>query len=404
MTTKRPYFHLSPPGVVCALGSGVAELRAALTAADAPRGVSACADVMPGRSLHLGRVHADLPALDVLPPRFRSRNNALLLAALAQIRPRLDAAVERFGAARIGIVLGTSTSGIGESEAALLQRAASGVLPEQFDGRQQEMGSSALMLAEMLDLQGPAHVISTACSSSAKALASAARLLAAGLCDVVLCGGADSLCGFTVAGFAALESVSAERCQPMSATRKGINIGEAAALFLLSREPLESGAAGVRLAGWGENSDAHHISAPDPSGAGARAAMGAALARAGLQPEAIDYLNLHGTATPHNDAMESRAVAELFGTALPCSSTKPLTGHTLGAAGALEAALCWLTLADNPQGRLPPHWWNGERDPALPQIALVAPGQQLGRAPRAVLSNSFAFGGSNIALVLVCDE
>jgi len=400
--TTRPLFHLSPPGVVCALGSGVAELRAAL-AADAPGGVSACDDVIPDRSLHLGRVGAALPALDALPLQHRSRNNALLLAALAQIRPQVDAAIARFGAARIGIVLGTSTSGIGESEAALLERGATGVLPADFDGRQQEMGSPALMLAEQLQINGPAHVISTACSSSAKALASGARLLAAGLCDVVLCGGADSLCRFTVAGFAALESVSAERCQPMSATRQGINIGEAAALFLLSREPLSEDA-GVRLAGWGETSDAHHISAPDPSGQGALAAMRAALARAGLAPEAIDYLNLHGTATPHNDAMESRAVAELFGTALPCSSTKPLTGHTLGAAGALEAALCWLTLADNPEGRLPPHWWNGERDAALPEIALVAPGQKLGRAPRAVLSNSFAFGGSNIALVLVRDE
>jgi 3-oxoacyl-[acyl-carrier-protein] synthase-1 len=401
MTTTTA-FHLSPPGVICALGSGVAELRAAL-AADEPRGVSACDDVMPGRSLHLGRVHAELPAVDVLPVKHRSRNNALLLAALSQIRPQLDTAVERFGAARIGIVLGTSTSGIGESEAAVIERATTGVLPARFDGRQQEMGSPALMLAEHLGLTGPAHVISTACSSSAKALASAARLLAADVCDVVLCGGADSLCRFTVSGFAALESVSEERCQPMSATRHGINIGEAAALFLMSREPLGEGA-NVRLAGWGETSDAHHISAPDPAGQGALAAMRAALHRAGLEPQAIDYLNLHGTATPQNDAMESRAVAELFGSALPCSSTKPLTGHTLGAAGALEAALCWLTLAGNEEGRLPPHWWNGERDAALPEISLVQPGQALGRAPRAALSNSFAFGGSNIALVLVRDE
>jgi len=400
--TKTTPFHLSTPGVICALGAGVAELRAAL-AADVPLGVSACDDVLPGRSLHLGRVQADLPAVDALPPQHRSRNNALLLAALAQIRPQVDAAVQRFGAARIGVVLGTSTSGIGDAEAAVLERAATGALPPRFDGRQQEMGSSALMLADHLGLNGPAHVISTACSSSAKALASAARLLAADVCDVVLCGGADSLCRFTVSGFAALESISEERCQPMSAARHGINIGEAAALFLMSREPLDE-AADVRLAGWGETSDAHHISAPDPSGQGALNAMRAALNRAGLEPQAIDYLNLHGTATPQNDAMESRAVAELFGTGLPCSSTKPLTGHTLGAAGALEAALCWLTLADNAQGRLPPHWWNGERDPALPGISLVQPGQMLGRAPRAALSNSFAFGGSNIALVLVRDE
>jgi len=293
------------------------------------------------------------------------------------------------------VILGTSTSGIGESEAAIAAQVRDGAFPAHFDVRQQEIGSPALMLAELLGLGGPAYVISTACSSSAKAMASAARLLNAGICDAVLTGGADSLCAFTIAGFAALESVSETRCNPMSVGRRGINIGEAAALFLMTRE---SGP--VCLAGWGETSDAHHISAPEPSGAGALAAMREALRRAGMAPDQIDYLNLHGTATLQNDAMESRAVHALFGESLPCSSTKPLTGHTLGAAGALEAAIAWLSLADNPQGLLPPHWWDGQRDATLPGIALVAPGQSLGRPLHAVLSNSFAFGGSNAALVL----
>jgi len=382
---------LNAMGLVCALGSGHAQVRAALFAA-APGGV--CLD----SNLPLGKVTAPLPDLGELPPHRRSRNNALLLMALAELRPQLDAAIARFGHGRIGIVLGTSTSGVGESEAALAAHARSGELPPGFDLSQQEIGAPALMLAELLQLGGPAYVISTACSSSAKAMASAARLLVSGVCDAVLTGGADSLCGFTVAGFQALESVSALRCNPMSRHRDGINIGEAAALFLMTRDA--GPVPGVRLAGWGETSDAHHISAPEPSGEGASSAMREALRRAGLGPEHIDYLNLHGTATPHNDAMESRAVHALFGPALPCSSTKPLTGHTLGAAGALEAALAWLSLVDNPEGLLPPHWWDGEADPNLPDLALVQPGQRLGRPLRAVLSNSFAFGGSNAALVL----
>lgn len=400
MSLKQETFYLNQLGLVCALGRGQAEVRAALFG-PAPSGVAELAGVLPGRKLHLGAVPGALPDMDGLPPQHRSRNNALLLEALAQIRPAVDAAVHRYGAHRVAVILGTSTSGIGESEASFKARAEQGEFPAGFDLRQQEIGSPALMLAEHLGLDGPAYVISTACSSSAKAMASAARLLASGVCDAVITGGADSLCSFTVAGFDALESVDAARCNPFSSHRQGINIGEAAALFLMSLEAdVESAADAVHLAGWGETSDAHHISAPLASGEGALSAMQRALDRAGLQPADIDYLNLHGTATRQNDAMESRAVHQLFGADLPCSSTKPLTGHTLGAAGALEAAIAWLSLKGNPQGLLPPHWWDGCADPELPALNLVQPGQSLGRPLRAVLSNSFAFGGSNAALLL----
>jgi 3-oxoacyl-[acyl-carrier-protein] synthase-1 len=386
--------YLNEMGVICALGSGQAAVRAALLG-ERVCGVAEYADLLPGRSLHLGRVQAPLADVSMLPPEQRSRNNALLLTVLAQIRTPVDDALARFGAGRIAVVLGTSTSGIGESEQAIAWRQQHGALPEGFHVAQQELGSPALMLANFLGLSGPAIVVSTACSSSAKALASAARLLRMSMCDAVLCGGMDALCAFTVAGFASLESVSAARCNPMSANRCGINIGEGGALFLMTREP-----GPVRLAGWGESADAYHISAPDPSGTGARLAMESALARAGLRPDQVDYINLHGTATPQNDAMESKAVGMLFGTDTPCSSTKPLTGHTLGGAGALEAALCWLTLHDNPQGKLPAHWWDGVADPVLAAINLVAPSMALGRTPDYVLSNSFAFGGSNAALLL----
>jgi 3-oxoacyl-[acyl-carrier-protein] synthase-1 len=292
-------------------------------------------------------------------------------------------------------VIGTSTSGIAESEAAFRYYNTNESLPEQFHYGQQELGSLATLLAEELDVWGPTYVHSSACASSAKALASAARLLGTGACDAVLTGGVDTLCGFTVAGFAALESVSATRCNPLSRNRNGINIGEGGALFLMSREP---GTVAVR--GWGESSDGYHVSAPDPSGAGARLAIERALSRAGVSAESIDYINLHGTGTMQNDAMEARVIHELFGDAVAVSSTKPLTGHALGAAGAIEAALCWLAMQDdNPDGRFPPHLWDGIPDPSLPALNVAEPGSRVGRPLDCILSNSFAFGGANAALV-----
>jgi len=389
--------YLNECGIICALGEGQAQVKARLFAGQA--GVAMTSRWSKGRELPLGEVPCELPSVAHLPPRLRSRNNALALAALAQIRPAVEAAVTRYGADRVGVVLGTSTSGIGETEQALGQHVAHGELPSDFVYQVQEMGSPAEMLALELGLVGPAYVHSTACSSAAKAMASAARMIRMGLCDAVVTGGADSLCAFTVAGFSALESVSPVQCIPMSANRKGINIGEGAALFLMEAAP--SGPQSVQLKGWGESADGHHISAPDPSGAGARLAMEQALQRAGLQASDIDYINMHGTATQQNDAMESRVIEALFGNEVPVSSTKPFTGHALGAAAAVEAALCWLAMQDdNANGRLPAHLWDGAPDPALPALNLVPPGAALGRPLRHVLSSSFAFGGSNAALLL----
>ena len=385
---------LGDPGIVCALGSDAEAVRANLLAADTPRGLSPTDALTPGQALTLGFAAAEPPGLSDCAPALRSRNNGLLRAAYRQIAAQADAAIERYGPDRVAVVLGTSTSGIGEAENAFLFRQTHEALPPDFDYAQQEIGMPSRFLAQESGARGPAWTISTACSSSAKALISAARLLRAGIADAVIAGGADSLCRFTVAGFAALEAVSAARCNPFSRNRAGINIGEGAALFLMSREP-----GPVRLSGWGESSDAYHMSAPEPSGAGAMAAIDAALRRARLAASQIGYLNLHGTATPHNDAMESRAVAQTLGGEVPASSTKPLTGHTLGAAGAIEAALCWLTLHGNGQRRLPPHWWDGEADPALPRLNLVTPGMTAPNLKHA-LSQSFAFGGSNAALIL----
>ncbi|WP_028455807.1 beta-ketoacyl-[acyl-carrier-protein] synthase family protein [Chitinilyticum litopenaei] len=382
--------YLNALGIVTPLGCGQRENLAGLIAArvalqPAPQGWL-------DRPAQVGAVATELPELPRELAQFESRNNRLLLAASRQIDAEIRELVVRLGAARVAVVLGSSTSGVAESEAAMpeLQQ---GRIPDGYSYLRQEMADPARFLAELHGLKGPAYVISTACSSGARALIAARRLLRLGIADAVLCGAVDSLCRLTLNGFAALESVSATPCNPFSANRDGISIGEGAALFVMSREP-----AAVGLAGAGSSSDAHHISAPHPDGLGAIAAMRAALQDARLDPADITYLNLHGTATPLNDAMESRAVAAVFGEALPpASSTKALTGHTLGAAGAIEAAFCWLLL-QNPHTALPVQVNDGCADETLP--ALNWPRQGEVYAVRAAMSNSFAFGGNNVSLIL----
>lgn len=387
--------YLNAAGVFCALGADMEAVATALWREASPTSGEITERFSPGRRLHVGVAPMPEPLPASVPLPLRSHNNAMLSAVLAQIRPHVDAAIARHGTERLAVVLGTSTSGIGEGTRGVRERAASTAWPVDYHYAQQELGSPARFVAEATGAQGPAYTVSTACSSGAKAVISGARLLRAGLADVVIAGGVDALCPFTVAGFSALEAISPIRSNPFSVNRNGINLGEGGALFVLSCEP-----GPVRLSGWGESSDAHHISAPDPAGLGASAAMREALARSGLGPAEIDYVNLHGTGTLQNDAMEALAMRDVLGAGVRASSTKPLTGHALGAAGAIEAALLWLTLVDNDEGRLPPHWWDGEADPALPVVRLVLPGERLGRAPRHALSHSFAFGGSNCALLL----
>jgi 3-oxoacyl-[acyl-carrier-protein] synthase-1 len=317
------------------------------------------------------------------------------LAAAAQIAPEVAAARERCGPARLGVVLGTSTAGYREAEVAFRARRERGAFPSDFALTEIEPGQPAVGLARALGAGGPAWTISTACSSGAKAVATARELLLAGVCDAVVAGGADSLCATTACGFHALGALARDRTLPFSRQRDGLCLGEGAALFLVTR-----GAEGVCLLGSGEAQDAHHISAPDPEGGGARRAMEAALQDAGVSANEIAYLNLHGTGTPANDAMEARAVAELFGAETPCSSTKPLVGHTLAAAGAVEAAFCWLLACAADAPFLPPHRFDGDLDPALPPMHLVAPGERAARAHPLTLSASFGFGGSNAALVI----
>ena len=393
----RSELFITDCGVIAPLGKGKAAVgRALLDGSQA--GIVPRDDLLPDRRVEVGAVAEPLAALPGALSAFDSRNNRLMRAALAEIVPAIEVAKSRYGRDRIAVVLGTSTSGIGDGENALIAYRRDGIWPEWFDYRMQETGGLAEFAARFLDLTGLAYTVATACSSSAKVFASARRLIRAGLADAAVVGGADTLCRMTLNGFGSLEALSKSRCNPFSLHRDGVTIGEGAAAFLLDSAP-----GPVRLLGLGETSDAHHATAPDPEGRGAFLAMRLALEDAKLGASGIAYINLHGTATPLNDAMEAKAIAELFGTQLPCSSTKAMTGHMLGAAGGCEAAFLWLTLnpETNSENRLPPHLWDGAQDPALPVLNLVRAGTSFSRSgATAMLSNSFGFGGSNLALIL----
>lgn len=373
-----------------ALGVGCAPLLAALR--EGRSGLKPC-DFEGAR---LDTWIGEVPGLDdvQLPSELAAydcRNNRLALLGLRAdgFEDAARAVIARHGADRVALVLGTSTSGILSAEAAYRERDASGALPAWFDYRAtHNTHSVTAFVRDLLGLRGPAFTLSTACSSSAKAFAAAERLIRAGLADAAIVGGVDSLCLTTLYGFSSLELTSPEPCRPGDAARRGLSIGEAAAFALLV-----PGEGEILLSGWGESSDAHHMSAPHPEGRGSRAAMQAALAGAGLEPAQIDYVNLHGTATPANDAAEGTAVAAVLGAAVPCSSTKGMSGHTLGAAGGLEAVVCALALR---HGLLPATVGLRTPDPAIPLQLLTQPREQ---PLRHVLSNSFGFGGSNASLV-----
>ena len=391
--TAQPLF-LKDCGIITPLGRGKAAVADALFAGKRDC-LEARDDFIPGRTIKVGSVRGNLPALPSSFADFDSRNNRLMQAALLEIAPAVEEALQHYGRDRIAVILGTSTSGISEGETALASYSQTGLWPETYHFTQQEAGSLSRFVAQFFGLRGPNYTVATACSSSAKVFASGRRLIRAGIADAVILGGADTLCRLTLNGFDALGLLSKDRCNPFSATRDGITIGEGASAFLMTRDE-----GPVTFLGVGETSDAHHLTAPDPSGNGARNAMAEALTDAGLKPSDISYINLHGTATPLNDAMEARAVQSLFDKT-PCSSTKGMTGHMLGATGGCEAAFLWLTLnsAFNP-GLLPPHVWDGASDPDFPTLNLVASQTALPQAERlAMLSNSFGFGGSNVALI-----
>lgn len=323
------------------------------------------------------------------------RNNRLAWLALQQdgLRDAVAAALARHGAGRVAAIIGTSTASIAATEEGYARLDPAGRFPADL---QRPLVHTPHSLGGFVQaatgLRGPCVTVATACSSSAKVFAQAARLIAAGVCDAALVGGVDTLCGSVLFGFNSLQLVSPEPCRPFDAARVGLSLGEAGGYALLER--VEAGdATGLRLCGYGESSDAHHMSAPHPQGLGAQLAMRDALARADLGPEAIGYLNLHGTATPANDSVEALAVAALFPASLHASSTKGWTGHTLGAAGIVESVIALLALE---HGELPGILNSTTPDPACgPQIRFDNARSEIHYA----MNNSFGFGGNNCSLV-----
>jgi len=328
---------------------------------------------------------------------FDCRNNRLAQLGLEQdgFADVVKAAIAKYGRDRVGIFVGTSTSGILQSELAYRRRdPETGALPPDFVySKTQNTFSVADFTRQYFGISGPAVAISSACSSSAKVFASARRMMEAGLIDAAIVGGVDTLCLTTLYGFNSLGLLSQQACRPFDAQRDGISIGEAAAFALLERPAEDLDEIAVLLLGVGESSDAYHMSSPHPEGLGARMAMEQALKMAGLEAADIDYINLHGTATQSNDAAEAKAVAVVFGGNTPCSSTKGMTGHTLGAAGGLEAVICALALR---HGLLPGGLNVTELDPAIQLNYLLDNREQ---PATHVISNSFGFGGTNCSLI-----
>ena len=349
-----------------------------------------------GKPTWVGGVEIDLPDLPDYLRVHNSRNNRLLLAALVSIRGQIDAVIERFGSERVGVILGTSTSGLDETSY-LVHALHHQQTVESYFYQRQELGDTAAVVAKLLNLKGPCYTISTACSSGARSMISAAKLIESGVIDAAIVGGADTLNTMALNGFDSLEVLSQQHCTPFALGRDGINIGEGAALLLLTREKNEGDKHPVALLGYGESSDAWHMSAPHPEGEGAKMALIQAMKMAQLKPADIGYIHLHGTATPMNDSVEAQVVHDLFGHQTPCSSTKHLTGHTLGAAGCVGAAISHLLLTQ--ELLLPPqNFAEREIDPQLPEFGLLKTAQPLGK--RAIISNAFAFGGNNSSLIL----
>lgn len=386
---------LSAYTLVSATGSGLEKTAQALK--DERSGLRRCDLSWAPLDTYIGRVDGieTTPIASGLEA-FECRNNRLAQMGLQAdgFADAARAAAERYGAGRVAVILGSSTSGIRESELAFANRESDGSLPETFRyDTTHDFYSLAEFVRVYLGLNGPTMTVSTACSSSAKTFVDAAQVIDAGLCDAAVVGGVDSLCLLTLRGFGALELTSPEPCRPNDANRNGISIGEAAGFALLERKDRIADD-GIALLGFGESCDAYHMSSPHPEGLGAAQAMQQALDIGGLKTGDIDYINLHGTGSQINDTAEDAAVFGMFGDAIPCSSTKGWTGHVLGAAGITEAVIACLCIRD---GFLPTNLNMQTRDPDLSsQILSQSREAKVDR----VLSNSFGFGGNNCSLIL----
>jgi len=380
-------FPVTAYASINALGTTTRDVVARLR--DGQTGLGACPLELPFEA-PTGAMHEAPPPLPPSLSAWDSRTARLAVAGLDEIIPALRRAIARHGADRVAMVVGTTTSGLGRTEDAYHELKRTGALPLDYElHRQHSFGAMMEAVRRVAGIRGPCFVVSTACSASAKAVGCAQRLLAANAVDAVLVGGVDALSQTTLRGFHSLQILSPVYCRPLSRERRGINIGEGAAYLLIERD----GDATVRLLGVGESSDAHHMSAPDPTGEGARTAMAAALAQADLPPGEVAYINAHSPGTRLNDLSEGLAITSLFGGHVPVASTKGYTGHLLGAGGATEAVFAIVAIE---QGWIP---GSVGADPVDADLGLNVPIARLDTPCRNVLSNSFAFGGSNVSLL-----
>ena len=341
----------------------------------------------------LPKVNAPPESLVKEPPVFATETRIIRIidTALEQMRPNIEKAIAKYGPEKIGVCLGSCDNGSEGSLPAHQALFAQGAFPRNYSLRFQSAAFPAEFIALKFGLCGPVFTIATACASGASAIIRGVELIRSGLCDAVIAGGADIVSDTVFAGFHALEAISDSLTNPFSKNRKGINLGEGAAFFILEAEENSP----VELSGAGESADAYHITAPGTDGAGPAKAMKAALVDAELKADQIGYINLHGTGTDLNDKAEALAMKAVFDNAPPISSTKPITGHTLGAAGALEAAICWMVLTE--KRGLPVHCWDGVKDE---EITVFPDKGDRQKTPSICMSNSFAFGGCNVSLIL----
>jgi len=392
---------LSKPGIACAAGMDAASFWKALTTGSQDGLVKV--KTHSGREFYAAKI-AD-GALKKTSARYDMRIIQIEDAALEQIAPLVLAAKEKYGAGRVAVCAGCCDNGSEFSVAGHREYFEKGAFPKNYSLEIQSADYPATYIKEKFALAGPAYVFATACSSSGSAIAKGAELIMAGIVDAAIVGGVDVASDTVLLGFDSLEAVSDTKTNPFSKNRSGITLGEGAAFFVLTKE---SSDVSVELLGFGQSADASHMTAPLADGSGALAAMKEALKNSGLQADQIDYINLHGTGTKLNDSMEAKAVAECFGSlcaSLPASSTKPMTGHTLGASSAIELAACWLSLVNNygkeaGQTTLPLHLYDGEDDPDLERLNFIQKGAKFNRRINVCMSNSFGFGGCNVSLII----
>lgn len=392
---------LSKPGIACAAGMDAASFWKALTTGSQDGLVKV--KTHSGREFYAAKI-AD-GALKKTSARYDMRVIQIEDAALEQIAPLVLAAKEKYGAGRVAVCAGCCDNGSEFSVAGHREYFEKGSFPKDYSLEIQSADYPATYIKEKFALAGPAYVFATACSSSGSAIAKGAELIMAGIVDAAIVGGVDVASDTVLLGFDSLEAVSDTKTNPFSKNRSGITLGEGAAFFVLTKECSD---VSVELLGFGQSADASHMTAPLADGSGALAAMKEALKNSGLQADQIDYINLHGTGTKLNDSMEAKAVAECFGSlcaSLPASSTKPMTGHTLGASSAIELAACWLSLVNNSgkeagQTTLPLHLYDGEDDPDLERLNFIQKGAKFNRRINVCMSNSFGFGGCNVSLII----